>query len=96
MGTAAADPATRRAYGQVHRIDGQIALTDLTTTSFSDVQSRYFRLFTPVKRERLRLPTSLREFHALRHFATLSTVQSLRHISSGATGPTIISRRSSI
>jgi uncharacterized Fe-S cluster-containing radical SAM superfamily protein len=72
MGTAAADPATRRAYGQVHRIDGQIALTDLTTTSFSDVQSRYFRLFTPVKRERLRLPTSLREFHALRHFATLS------------------------
>ena len=47
-------------------------MTDLTKTTLEDVRSRYFRLFTPVKLIRKRLPTSLPEFWSLRHDATLS------------------------
>ncbi|MGC5663993.1 hypothetical protein ACN261_26800 [Micromonospora sp. WMMD723] len=59
-----------------HRIvnvgGGDFAFTDLTRTALGGVQNRQFRLFTPVKRDRMRLPTSLPEFAALRHVANLS------------------------
>ena len=47
-------------------------MTDLTKTSLEDVRSRYFRIFVPIRLARLRLPTSLTEFRAIRHDATLS------------------------
>jgi uncharacterized Fe-S cluster-containing radical SAM superfamily protein len=49
-----------------------VLLTDLRTTGFAGVSSHYFRLFTPVKLSRRRLPTSLPEFHELRHAFNLS------------------------
>jgi uncharacterized Fe-S cluster-containing radical SAM superfamily protein len=64
--------AIQRAFLQVRAPSAQIMLTDLTKTHLGDVQNRYFRLFVPVKRSRLRLPTSLPEFSSLRHHATLS------------------------
>lgn len=56
----------------VNRELGRFALTDLARTSLDGVRGRFFRLFVPVKIERMRLPTSLPEFWALRHRATLS------------------------
>ncbi len=57
--------------GQLQDHD-RFRLTDLTKTAFADVQNQFFRLFTPVKLERQRLPTSLPEFSAGRLRATLS------------------------
>jgi hypothetical protein len=56
----------------VNELDGRVRLTDLTKTKLGQVQNQYFRTFVPVKTERLRLPTSLPEFHSLRHVAMLS------------------------
>ncbi|WP_349877192.1 radical SAM protein [Micromonospora sp. HUAS YX12] len=51
---------------------GDYAFTDLRKTDLGGVQSRQFRFFTPVRRDRMRLPTSLPEFATLRHLANLS------------------------
>lgn len=69
---ALADRAIARAHRLVHGDDGSYMVTDLTKTSLGGVQNRYFRLFTPVKHSRGRLPTTLPEFAILRHSATLS------------------------
>ncbi|MFI7436831.1 hypothetical protein [Micromonospora haikouensis] len=61
-----------RSYRIVNAAAGEFAFTDLRKTSLGGVRGRQFRLFTPVRRERLRLPTSLPEFAALRHEANLS------------------------
>jgi hypothetical protein len=61
-----------KAYDIVNHASDAFTFTDLTHTNFDAVQSRYFRLFTPIKFERMRLPTSLPEFAALKHSATLS------------------------
>jgi uncharacterized Fe-S cluster-containing radical SAM superfamily protein len=66
------NPGIEKAYSIVHRHPLGYWMTNLTRTSFEDVKSRYFRLFVPVKLIRKRLPTSLPEFHAVRHDATLS------------------------
>jgi hypothetical protein len=55
-----------RGKGDIYRI------TDLRKTGLDGVDGPYFRLFTPVKLNRGRLPTSLPEFRSLRHTATLS------------------------
>jgi uncharacterized Fe-S cluster-containing radical SAM superfamily protein len=65
-------PGIERAHAIVHDRGTGYWMTDLTKTSLEDVQSKYFRLFTPVKLARLRLPTSLPEFWSIRHSATLS------------------------
>lgn len=65
-------PGIEKAHGIVHDRGAGYWMTDLTQTSLEDVQSKYFRLFTPVKLARLRLPTSLPEFWSIRHDATLS------------------------
>lgn len=67
-----ADRAFERAYKLVHGGNGSYMITDLTKTSLGGVHNRYFRLFTPVKHCRGRLPTTLPEFSILRHSATLS------------------------
>lgn len=46
--------------------------TDLRQTRFDGVQSRFFRLFVPIKETRNRLPTTLPEFASLRLTANLS------------------------
>src|SRR4051812_19962648 len=46
--------------------------TDLTRTRFADVQGRFFRLFTPVKPSRNRLPTTLPSYSHRRFTANLS------------------------
>ncbi|WP_320064184.1 hypothetical protein [Micromonospora sp. RTGN7] len=61
-----------RSYRIVNVGHGGYAFTDLRDTALGGVQNRQFRLFTPVKREWMRLPTSLPEFFALRHVANLS------------------------
>ncbi|MFI2665283.1 hypothetical protein [Micromonospora carbonacea] len=61
-----------RSYRIVNAGAGEFAFTDLGTTVLGGVRGRQFRLFTPVRRERLRLLTSLAEFAALRHEANLS------------------------
>ncbi|RGC67645.1 hypothetical protein C5N14_17850 [Micromonospora sp. MW-13] len=61
-----------RSYRIVNAGCGEYAFTDLRETALGGVQNRHFRLFTPVKRKRMRLPTSLPEFSALRHVANLS------------------------
>jgi uncharacterized Fe-S cluster-containing radical SAM superfamily protein len=64
--------AVRRAHELIH-VDGvDFSLTDLTKTGLGGVQNRFFRLFEPVKTQRLRLPTTLPEFSGLRHCASLS------------------------
>jgi 4Fe-4S single cluster domain len=68
----AALAAISRAYDAVHTGSGSYRFTDLRKTRLEDVQSRFFRLFVPVRHDRLRLPTSLPEFSDLRHRATLS------------------------
>lgn len=65
-------PAMARAYRIVNVGPGEFAFTDLTKTRIGDDQNRFFRLFVPVKQQRLRLPTALPEFRALRHYANLS------------------------
>lgn len=65
-------PGVEKALAIVHDRGPGYWMTDLTKTSLEDVQSKYFRLFTPVKLARLRLPTSLPEFWSIRHNATLS------------------------
>ncbi|MFF0314264.1 hypothetical protein ACFYPH_06390 [Micromonospora sp. NPDC005252] len=65
-------PLLARAYRLVNVGGGEYAFTDLRETSLGGVQTRQFRFFTPVKRERMRLPTSLPEFAELRHVANLS------------------------
>ncbi len=65
-------PLLTRSYRTVNRGKGDFAFTDLSRTRLADVQNRQFRLFTPVKRDRMRLPTSLPEFAELRHVANLS------------------------
>lgn len=65
-------PVLRKAHRVVNIESGRYAFTDLRKTQLGDVQNRQFRLFTPVKRTRKRLPTSLSEFHELRHVANLS------------------------
>lgn len=72
MTTPSTNRAVQRAYSQVRTSAGQILLTDLTKTELGAVQNRFFRLFVPVKRSRLRLPTGLPEFSGMRHLATLS------------------------
>ncbi|MEU4683032.1 radical SAM protein [Streptomyces xinghaiensis] len=64
--------AIERAHTLVHASPGRYRLTDLGRTGLEGVESRYFRLFIPVRYERLRLPTSLPEFSGVRHSATLS------------------------
>lgn len=71
-GENAALAAVRKAHEIVHAGRGQHRITDLTKTSFEDVRSSYFRLFVPVKYERMRLPTTLPEFSEFRHHAALS------------------------
>lgn len=66
------NPGIEKSYSIVHENQSGYWMTDLTKTSFEDVRSRYLRLFIPVKLIRKRLPTSLPEFHAIRHEATLS------------------------
>lgn len=61
-----------KAFSIVNPTAGQFALTDLTKTKLPGVESAFFRFFQPVKFERMRLPTSLPEFRALRYSATLS------------------------
>ncbi len=68
----ASTPGIEKAHAIVHDRGSGYWMTDLTKTSLEDVQSRYFRLFTPVKLSRQRLPTSLPEFWSIRHEATLS------------------------
>jgi uncharacterized Fe-S cluster-containing radical SAM superfamily protein len=68
----AVTPGIEKAHSIVHGRGPGYWMTDLTKTSLEDVKSRYFRLFTPVKLARGRLPTSLPEFRSLRHEATLS------------------------
>jgi hypothetical protein len=68
----ASSPGIEKAHSIVHDRSPGYWMTDLTRTSLEDVQSRYLRLFTPVKLECQRLPTSLPEFWAIRHEATLS------------------------
>lgn len=65
-------PLLIKAFETVNVGSGAYTFTDLQSTRLSDVWSRQFRLFTPVRRERMRLPTSLPEFAALRHVANLS------------------------
>src|ERR1700678_2608061 len=65
-------PGSEKAYSIIHNGHTGYWMTDLTKTALEDVQSRFFRLFVPVKLIRQRLPTSLPEFHAIRHDATLS------------------------
>lgn len=65
-------PLLSRAYEIVNVGPDDYAFTDLRQTALGAVQTRQFRLFTPVKRERMRLPTSLPEFADLRHVANLS------------------------
>lgn len=65
-------PLLVKAFETVNVGAGEYAFTDLRSTRLSDVRTRQFRLFTPVRRERMRLPTSLPEFAALRHVANLS------------------------
>ncbi|SCG34834.1 hypothetical protein [Micromonospora humi] len=65
-------PLLRRAHQIVNSGDGEYAFTDLRRTTLGGVQTRQFRLFTPVSRRRMRLPTSLPEFTELRHVANLS------------------------
>lgn len=79
MSTASADaalsnltPVARRALRIVNASPDTFAFTDLTKTKIGGDQNRFFRLFTPVKRQRMRLPTSLPEFRNLRHYAPLS------------------------
>ncbi|MGB2567127.1 hypothetical protein ACPFP2_01550 [Micromonospora citrea] len=69
---AADPPLLARSYRIVNVGADAFAFTDLTRTALGGVQNRQFRLFTPVKRERMRLPTSLPEFAGLRHVANLS------------------------
>jgi hypothetical protein len=68
----ASSPGIQKAHSIVHDRGPGYWMTDLTKTELEDVQSRYFRLFTPVKLTRQRLPTSLPEFWSVRHDATLS------------------------
>lgn len=68
----AGEPGIRRAHSLVHDGPGVYRLTDLRATRLAGVESAYFRLFVPVKLDRMRLPTSLPEFRDLRHRATLS------------------------
>lgn len=65
-------PGIEKAYSIVNRQHPSYWMTDLTKSGLEDVRSRYFRLFVPVKLIRGRLPTSLPEFRAVRHSATLS------------------------
>ncbi|MFH8990202.1 hypothetical protein [Streptomyces sp. NPDC017940] len=65
-------PAMARAYRIVNVGPAEFAFTDLTKTRIGDEQNRFFRLFVPVKQQRMRLPTALPEFRTLRHFANLS------------------------
>jgi hypothetical protein len=65
-------PMLPRAHRTVNVGGGDYAFTDLRKTDLGGVQSRQFRFFTPVRRERMRLPTSLPEFAGLRHVANLS------------------------
>lgn len=65
-------PLARRSYEAVNADRGRFSFTDLTRTSLGGVQNKHFRLFTPVKLERMRLPTALPEFWSLRHYANLS------------------------
>jgi uncharacterized membrane protein (DUF2068 family) len=66
------DAAIMKAHSLVNMGSGGYRVTDLTKTELADVQSRYFRLFVPVKHSSNRLPTSLPEFHTQRHTAILS------------------------
>lgn len=65
-------PLLGKAFETVNVGPGEYAFTDLRSTRLGDVRSRQFRLFVPVRRERMRLPTSLPEFATLRHVANLS------------------------
>jgi sulfatase maturation enzyme AslB (radical SAM superfamily) len=65
-------PGIERAHSIVHSKSSGYWMTDLTKTTLEDVRSRYFRLFTPVKLIRKRIPTSLPEFWSIRHDVTLS------------------------
>lgn len=65
-------PILLRAHRIVNAGGGDYAFTDLRKSDLGGVQSRQFRLFTPVRRDRMRLPTSLPEFAGLRHVANLS------------------------
>ncbi|WFE65529.1 hypothetical protein [Micromonospora sp. WMMD714] len=65
-------PMLVRSHSIVNVGGDDFAFTDLTRTALGGVQNRQFRLFTPVKRDRMRLPTSLPEFAELRHVANLS------------------------
>ncbi|GHJ17071.1 hypothetical protein [Micromonospora sp. AKA38] len=65
-------PLLRRAHRIVNAGEGEYAFTDLRRTKLGNVQTRQFRLFTPVSRPRMRLPTALPEFTELRHMANLS------------------------
>jgi uncharacterized Fe-S cluster-containing radical SAM superfamily protein len=61
-----------KAHGIIHHGSDGYWMTDLTKTAFAGVQNKLFRLFSPVKHDRMRLPTSLPEFRNFRHRATLS------------------------
>ncbi|MFC0030077.1 radical SAM protein [Micromonospora chaiyaphumensis] len=65
-------PILLRAHRIVNIGGGDYAFTDLRKTDLGGVQGRQFRFFTPVRRDRMRLPTSLPEFAGLRHVANLS------------------------
>lgn len=65
-------PLLLKAHQIVNAGHGHYAFTDLRKTSLGDVRTRQFRLFTPIRRRRMRLPTSLPEFTELRHVANLS------------------------
>jgi uncharacterized Fe-S cluster-containing radical SAM superfamily protein len=66
------DPGIAKAYSIIHEPAEGYRMTDLTKSVLEEVQSPYFRLFTPVKLARKRLPTSLPEFWMIRHQAALS------------------------
>lgn len=65
------DKALTIAHHQAHAC-GVTKLTELTRTSFDSVVSSHFRLFTPIKAERNRLPVSLPEFRSSWYAANLS------------------------
>ncbi|MEU5828642.1 radical SAM protein [Micromonospora tulbaghiae] len=65
-------PLLLKSHQIVNAGDGHYAFTDLRKTSLGGVRTRQFRLFTPIRRQRMRLPTSMPEFAELRHVANLS------------------------
>jgi hypothetical protein len=65
-------PLASRSYETVNIDRSRFSFTDLTKTNLGGVQNKYFRLFEPVKLERMRLQTVLPEFWSLRHRANLS------------------------